>query len=352
MFENGKRPTISDIAAAAGVSKTTLSRYLNGRKDLMSKATWERIDKVVRVSNYQPNDSARNLKKKKTNLIGVIVSDMSSPFSSTLIGSIDNLLMERGYTPLFADSQTNLEKEQNLIDVFLSKGVAGLLVNTTSYSNDYLIATACKGIPVVLCDRYVKNYNFDIVTMENARAIHGLVVHWKEQGYTRPFMFTQRWLNNSSRSIRRECFIQSVKEVYGYDPSDDIYTVSRIEENSALTQLQTMQASLRSGDIPVIFCVNSLTTVLTYKAIRAMDLRIPQEIGICGPEDWGWNKNMAWPTLLEPCITTYSCPVHNMGYRAAERLLELLDHPDSAPQEIKLPCEIHVRASTDRLSLI
>ena len=80
-----KRLTIDDIAAAAGVSKATVSRYLNGHRELMSEKTWERIKTVIEVSDYKPNDIASNLKKRTTNLIGVSIADITSPFSVALI---------------------------------------------------------------------------------------------------------------------------------------------------------------------------------------------------------------------------------------------------------------------------
>ena len=129
------KTTIDDIARAVGVSKTTISRYINGHGEMMSEKTRERVRAAIELTNYQPSDIARNLKRKKTNLIGVLISDMSTPFSSALIIAIGDYLAERGYVPIFANCDDSLQKEEELIDMLISKGVAGLLVNTTSSQN-------------------------------------------------------------------------------------------------------------------------------------------------------------------------------------------------------------------------
>lgn len=344
-----KKVNINDIAVAAGVSKTTVSRYLNGRPDLMSEKTRERIKSIIELLDYQPSDIARNLKLKRTNLIGVIVADMSSPFSASLIVAMGEYFTDRGYVPLFADSGNSQKHEEDIVNMLLSKGVAGLLVNTYSYVNPNMISVACRGIPIVLCDRYIQNYRFNIVTVDNSHALHGLVAHLKAQGYTRLALFTQPPENNSSRSHRRDAFLSAVRSLYGYDPSEDVYILKdRPDGDYAALQLSRFMGNLRPGDIPAVICTNSVTTVLAYKAIRNAGLRIPQDIGICGPDDWDWDTTMTWSMLLEPAITTFSIPTKEMGRRSAALLLDLLQNPEQEPQELLLPSELRVRASTSR----
>ena len=348
MANRSRRPTISDIASAAGVSKTTVSRYINGRRELMSEKTRERIQAVIELSNYQPSDVARSLKMQRTNLIGVLVADMSSPFSSAVLGAVGEYLNERGYMPLIADANKSLKKEKELIDLFISKNVAGLIVNTTSFSNDYLIEVACQGLPVVLCDRYVDKYNFNIVTTESDHIICQLVQHLKDEGYTRPVMFSQKWENNSARSRRRTSFISAVKQIYGYDPSDDIFVVDGNWGLTARAQLEHLLARLGPNEIPAVFGVNTVTTIKAYKAIKEKGLKIPYDIGLCGPEDWNWQSEMNWPLLVEPSITTIAIPAKEIGSQSARILTQLLENKDRPVEELLLPSELKIRQSTSR----
>lgn len=348
-MKSDKKLTINDIAKAAGVSKTTVSRYINGHSEMMSKDTQNRLKTIIEMSNYQPSDIARNLKRQTSNLIGVIISDISSPFSSAVAIGIGGYLKNEGYTPLFVSCNDSLEQEEEGIASLISKGISGLIVNTSSYTNNYLINIACKGIPVVLCDRYVKNYNFDIVTSKHQQGIYNLVMHLKKQGYTRPFMFTQNWERNSVRSIRRQSFIDAVQQIYGYSPENDIYLVSNKEKHYVYEELKKLQESLKPGDIPAVIGVNSVTTVRVFKAIKEMGLNMPNDIGLCGPEDWDWDNDMNWPYLVTPHITTLVVSSTEVGRLSAKLLLEKIKNPNLPPQEIMLPCEISARQSTTRL---
>ncbi len=344
------RPTILDIAQAAGVSKTTVSRYINGHEELMSEKTRNRIKAVIEVCNYQPSDVARSLKMKRTNQIGVVISDISSPFSSALMIGIGNYLTERGYMPLFVHCDDSIEKEERLVDMLLSKDVAGLIVNTTSMTNKHMIKVACDNIPIVLCDRYINDYNFNIVTTEVEQSMYSLIQHLQQQGYTRPVLFTQKWENNSTRLRRKTAFEEAVEQFYGYNPADDIYVISRKRGITASMKLELLMQKLRPGDVPAIIGTNSMTTVRAYNAITSAGLNIPQEIGICGPEDWDWQSEMNWPIIIKPAITTLQVPTIELGKNCARLLLQIIFDKRPA-QRIMLPCELKARESTNRRGL-
>lgn len=166
-----KKVTITDIAKAAGVSKTTISRYLNGRFDLMSPETRRRIESVIDVSGYQPSTIARSLKNKRSLLLGIVVSDQSSPFSTAVLLGVGDALRNTEYVPVFVNCDDDPAKERYQISFLLSRGVDGLIVNTTSYENPFLVNLEARGVPIVLCDRYIKGHTFDIVTTDHASTI-------------------------------------------------------------------------------------------------------------------------------------------------------------------------------------
>lgn len=345
-LDTKKRVTISDVAAAAGVSKATVSRYINGRENLMSEKTRERIRAVIELTNYMPSDIASNLKKRTTNLIGLLVADITSPFSSALIVGSSKFLEERGYTLLIMDTSENPEREKRAIKSLLSKGVSGLLVNTASYTNDFLIQTQCSSVPIVLCDRQVRNHTFDIVTTDHRECLSKLVRHLKEQGYTYPLFFVQEWENNATRMKRREAFLESVQQIYGYDAAQDVFTL-RAGGPSAVDYLRDV-LSRCEGKIPAVVGANSITTVRVLHAARELGLDIPEQLGLCGPEDWDWSNELNWPFMADPNVTTVKIPATEMGWQAARLLLEKLEQPDRPPKEMFLPSVFHARGSTLR----
>ena len=343
-----KKVTISDIAEIVGVSKTTVSRYINGKEHMMSEKVRDRIKTVIEMCDYMPSESARNLKNKQSMQIGVVTADISSPFSSAVVTGIVEYLSPRGYTPLFIHCDDNYENEHRYTRALLTKNIAGLIVNTTSSSNTYLTKLAFQGFPIVLCDRYINNYKFNIVASKQAQAIQALVEHLKSAGYTRPIFFIQDWEGNPSRSRRRNAFINAVEDVYGYNPQEDVFRVNSKDGVHELDCLKTLHSSLKAGEIPAIIGGNSITTIRAFRAAQQMGLRIPDDIGICGPEYWDWHHEVSWPVLTTPNITTFFIHTQELGRRSAELLLEVIQDPKAEAREVLLPCELKLRESTNR----
>ena len=185
-----KKTTIVDIAKLAGVSKTTVSRYINGHSEFMSSETAERLEQIIRETEYIPSNLARSLKSKKTRMIGVIIASLSSPFSAAVMMGIGNVLEKNGYTPLFVNADDRPEVEIRFLHSLIEKNVDGLIVNATRTTCPELIHAARLGMPIVLCDREVQNHTFDIVMSENRNMVFQAIAHLKEQGYNRVALFS------------------------------------------------------------------------------------------------------------------------------------------------------------------
>ena len=117
-----KNITINDVAKAAGVSKATVSRYLNGHTELMTEKTRERIAGVIELLNYRPSEVARSLKSRKTRTIGVILSDIRSPFYAAVISGVEEKLLEHGYSAIFMNSNGNVETELRNVENLMFAG--------------------------------------------------------------------------------------------------------------------------------------------------------------------------------------------------------------------------------------
>lgn len=349
MVKQKQRITIDDVAAAAGVSKTTVSRYINGQYHLMGEKTRARVQTVVELLDYRPSDIARSLKNKKTNLIGVLISDISSPFSSAVILGVGDVLARHRYTPLFVNCSDDPAQEEAYVRSLIAKEVDGLIVNTTSADNRFLIGVAAQGFPLVLCDREVRHYSFDLVSTKNREMMHTLVSHLRQHGFTRLALFTQSWENNSARYLRRDGFLAATGEVYGHPAQEDVYLIHASQPDSAVAQLRQFLSTLRPGEVPAVVGVNSVTTMRVYRAIRQLGLSMPEEIGLCGPDDWNWDNGMNWPGIVETPITTATIHARELGEWSARLLLARIANPDLPPQKQQLGTRLSVRASTLRI---
>lgn len=344
-----QKVTINEIAATVGVSKTTISRYLNGRQDLMSKKTAERIKTVIELLDYKPSEFARGLKNNRSKIIGIVVADIESPFSASVIYGCGTYLRKNGYAPLFFTSNNSLEEEMDIVKLLVNKEIDGLIINTSSYHNKFLIEYSCRGLPIVLCDRYIKDYNLDIVTLDSDNAMLDLFRHLKEQGYNRPVMFTQEWENNSSRIHRISSFKKAMLQEYGYFHEDDIYVIDVNRPANAGERLREFLGRVKPNEIPVIVGVNTMTTMRMFNSLQQEGIKIPTQVGICGPDDWDWEDSVSWNELLYPSITTIKINAKEIGYQCARLMLERMENPEQETREIKTPCTLSLRNSTKRI---
>ena len=123
MLTYKNKVTIKDIANMAGVSKTTVSRYINGKYEYMSEETRQRIKKIIKKVDYFPLTSAQSLKSNRTGLIGLLIADIGNPFSTALLTSITDTLHSDGYNVLVANSNNSPELEEEYLKSFVSRGV-------------------------------------------------------------------------------------------------------------------------------------------------------------------------------------------------------------------------------------
>lgn len=345
-MQGQKRTTIDEIAAEAGVSKTTVSRYINGKYDLISKKTQNKIQQAIKNNNYQPNDVARLLRSNQTRRIGVIISDMSTPFASALMTGISKVLDQEDYVPLFVNADNDFEIEKLNLNNFLARGVDGLLVNSTSYHNEELIEASKSGKPIVLCDRIIANHNFSLVTASANDFIIHTLAHLKEEGFAKPFLFTQEIEESSTRKVKHDLFLKTLNDYYPeLTPGEQIKYID-IDDSANTSDMITEILSKESSNPVAFIGMNSVTTLHLLSILKTLNVNIPKQVGICGPDDWSWGQKMDWANLIAPGITTSVIPSYDIGYLAAHQLMEKIKNPDLPNTRNELSCELIVRSST------
>lgn len=343
---NTKNLTIMDIAKTAGVSKTTVSRYLNGKYEYMSAETRERIRTVIELTDYHPNRIAQSLKSQKSLLIALVIADIESPFSSALIKSIGNALLPFGYNIIVANSDNQYENEQRNIQSLLDQQVDGLIVNTVRAFNPELIRLANNGFPVVLLDRFVNDYKFDIAYLDNHKPISDIVRHLKEEGFSDLHLFTQECEDVSPRQQRKEAFQKCLTEYGVLNPQENIHVLKMENKEPVCDAIQSILQKAVSSAPPAILCTNGMSLVYTMSAVRSLQLSLPTDLGICGFDDWGWTANANLTGMIDVGLTTLTPSVHHLGEVTAKLLLDRLNDPKSAKQEISIPAPLIIRNST------
>ena len=342
-----KNVTIGDIAQAAGVSKTTVSRYLNGKYDMMSAETRARIETVIRVTNYHPNSIAQSLRANRSMQIGVVVSDISSPFCASMVRSIGHTLLDAGYVPLFVDCKEDPELEHHLVQTLLGRKVDGLIVHTSSYANQKLIQTACDGIPIVLCDRQVRDYRFPFVGFRHREAMAEMMAHLKEEGFAKVAFFTQEYQSVYPRFIRRDAYLEGIRTHYPWEDGDGLtYTLDLRDYHRTEDCIRQLLDSCGPGEVPAILGVNTVTCTHILSVLETMGLSLPGDLGLCGPDDWGWDSEYSLSLMHSSKITAFNVSPGRLGSIAAQTLLERIREPEAEREEILLPMDMVIRNST------
>ena len=148
-----KRVTITDVAEHAGVSKSTVSQFLNKRYEYMSLKTRNRIEEAVKELNYHPNALARSLTQKTTFTIGVIVANILHTFSTQVIRAIENKFHEQGFQIIVCNADDEPEKEKKYIEMLIAKQVDGIIIFPTGGNIDLYTRMKKAQFPIVFMDR-------------------------------------------------------------------------------------------------------------------------------------------------------------------------------------------------------
>ena len=205
--------TIDEVAKLCGVSKTTISRFLNGKFENMSRETKEQISRVIAQVNYHPNRSAQRLKAGCSMLIGCVIGDISSPFSALLLKGISAVCEKAGYQVLFADSGEDALRERRAVMGFLENRVVGLIVNTCGGSDEFLLELHRRGVSLVLADRKLMSSDeIDTVTVPNESSAYDCVRFLLERGYARVGFFTETVGTIAPRILRRRAQTLTLQE--------------------------------------------------------------------------------------------------------------------------------------------
>lgn len=331
-----KKLTIKDIALKANTSKTTVSFYLNEKFDKMSYDTRKRIENVIEETNYTPNIMAQSLKSKKSRLIGVIVADITNPFSNNIVKGIDDIARKEDYQIIFGNSNFEYINEKKYIERMLDMGVDGFIVQPTA-EFDKLVADIEKaGKKIVCVDRvspefkgkYVKTNNYDITF----KAITQLY----NRGYEE-FIFISEDLDTSiTRIERKNGFIDAI-QLIGANSN-----IIKVESQTSYIELsKELMKYINISKKVAIFAAHDKILQKVFRASKYIGWDIPNQVGIIGFDNWNWT------IYASPSVTTIDQPTYQEGKHATKLLIDMIESRDSVLDSAVFDCNIVWKESTN-----
>lgn len=335
--------TINEVAKKAKVSKTTVSRYLNGKYNYMSEKTKNRIEKIISELDYKPNNMARSLKKKESKIIGCIIADIENPFSNYIFKGINEVCKLNEYRVLVIEISNNKEDEIEAIKSLISYNVDGLIINTTGANDDYLIDLKnTTNVPIVLADRTISKPNIlDVVTSDNYKATTNLMNHLYDQGYEIVAFFGYSLSNNNTRKLRYDAYLDSMKNLFNTDGLDTTYIFDNKNSENCLHSIKEFIENNKNKRV-AIFTINAIMLLEVLRNIKKLNYDIEKDdIGISSFDDWGWAE-----LIDKSGITTINQKSFECGVKCAELLLERIANPYKNVEYIELPTKLMIRGST------
>lgn len=326
--------TMADVAKFAGVSKSTVSQYINHRYEYMSEDTKLKIKDAIEKLGYQPNYIAKSLKQKRTSMIGIIVADIINRFSTEVSRSIEDFCYANDYHAIICNADNNPEKERKYIEMLRARQVDGLIIFPTGQNYDLYKQMVVEGYPVVFMDRDIPDLMADFVLANNIQASYEAVRHFIEYGHNHIAIATQP-LSISSRRERIIGYKNALQDYHIKQHADYIIT-SEIEKMKD----QLKQLFKRKNPPTAILAGNDLVFLEILTFFQEKEIHIPQDISLIVFD------NIPLAHLSNPPITTIVQPAYEMGSKAAELLLKQINKETTECNKVIFPCQLLLRESS------
>ncbi|AKD58707.1 LacI family DNA-binding transcriptional regulator [Spirosoma radiotolerans] len=333
-----RKTSLKDIAQLVGVSTTLVSYVLNNQKiNRINKQVAEKIREVARSLNYQPNQIAKSLKTNKTFTLGLVVSDISNPFSSSLARIIEDEADTYNYTVLFGSSDEKLQKSQKLITTLLNRQVDGLLIAPPEGAEPQLAELQRQGIPFVLIDRYFPDLKTNYVALDNYGAIYTAVQHLIDSGYQRIGLITFQ-TSLITLQDRKQGYLSALKD--NHIPIRKTW-VKELGIGSIEADVRKAVSDLTTGPKPVDALLFASNTLALYglQQLNALHRSVPEDIAVVSID-----QAEAY-NLFQTPITYIKQPLLEMGQLATKILLNAIKKNNTITQA-NLEGELVIRDST------
>jgi LacI family transcriptional regulator, kdg operon repressor len=334
-----RRPTIVDVATEAGVSKATVSRYFNHRERLLSPDIAARVEAAIAKLGYSPSPMAQALSHGRSRLIGLVVADVTNPYSVAVLRGAEKACQEAGYLVMLFNLGNDRSRERVAIDALASYKVDGFILNTQGQDDGNVDVTALHGVPAVLVDRRHPGMDTDFVSLDNQLAMENICDHLAEQGWRELLYLTQPLVGVSSRLERAQAFRRCVKK-HGPTVHGEVAELQN-DDNGTLDQLLLQWRTGKNSAHPLaIVAGNSVVTLRVAAAIERLGWTFGQDVGFVGVDD------PEWAPLIRPGLSTLAQPTDAIGQSAAQCLIERLGGLNVAPRERLLSGTLVVRGSS------
>jgi LacI family transcriptional regulator len=324
--------SIKDVAAEAGVSPTTVSHVLSGKRPVNDE-TAARVRAVVARLGYVPASLARSLQAGSTSVIGLLVPDISNTFFAELARGVEHAAHDLGYGVILCNTEFDPDREDRYLDLIRSRFIDGMVYAAGSPPSKRRLETLLGRFPIALADEEVEGLEEAPIATADHRSGGRLVGrHLRDLGHRRALTLTGP--KDLKSSVDRA---QGFKEAFAGDVTE---IVGDFKEGSGYA---AVRSSLVDGRLPytAVFAANDLMALGAMAALGEAGLHVPADVSVAGFDD------IRVAAVANPSLTTVHQPAYDVGRTATAQLLQYVSRNEMPPASRHiLPVELKVRAST------
>jgi len=328
-------PTISDVAERAGVSPATVSRVIQGAKNVRP-ATREKVERAIREMGYVPSAVAQSMRSKRTRSLALVLSDITNTFWTTVARGVEDVAHRHDYSVLLCNSDENLAKQLRYLDFLIGQQVDGVIIAPYDSDARHLEKLRSRHIPTVVLDRHVIGWDVDSVCGDSISGARALTQHLIGLGHKRIAIIS----GPASTSTAEDRITGYCAALAAAGIPVDPRLIRRGEYRSSVGR-GLMAQVLDEGLAPTaVFAANNAIAIGVIEALEERGLRVPQDMALVCYDD------LPTASRFFPFLTVVAQPAYDMGVNAAQLLLSRLDSEvDLQPRHVVLPSRLIVRLS-------
>ncbi|WP_170202015.1 LacI family DNA-binding transcriptional regulator [Paramicrobacterium agarici] len=343
--------TVLDVAAHAGVSKSTAARVLSGHGSTSADAL-RRVTAAARELGYHPNALAKAMVSGTSNTIGIVIPDVANPFFSTAVRGISDSTRAAGYEVIISNTDNDADIEARSINLLLEKRVDGMIVAPVFQAPSAAIKhTVENGTPIVLLDRRGGGvHEGPLIAIDNVEASKIGTQHLIDSGHRRIAIVTEaveavadlREFNSDPTALRpsSQRLLGYIRAMFDANLTVDESSVVRTIFDKEETAKQVTTFLKSRNDITAVFSTDSVVSSGTYVALSRLGISVPDNVSFLAFDD------QEWTTMVRPTASVVSQPRYRLGAVAATHLLERVARPSVSSSDVLLGADLVLREST------
>lgn len=331
-----RKVTIRDVADLVDVHHSTVSRALSvTKRDQLSPATVEKVEKAAEELGYYPNIVASSLKQNRSFAIGVLIPDLMNPVFPPIIRGIQDAAEAFGYTVITANTDDEEVKERDALRTMQGRSIEGVIIATARRVDPVVEECIDNDIPFVLVNRTVDRDGVNAVIIDEEFGIRAVLDHMLGLKHTR--IAHVAGPQNTSTGYHRAKAVSGYLHSHGLR-SDLVETTDRFTIEEGRLAFKNLIA--RDNGFTAVVAGNDLLALGCMDAMEEIGLRVPDDMSICGYDD------ILFLERMKPALTTVLLPKYEMGTHATKTLLDIIGGENNGPDVLMMRPKLVVRDST------